>query len=214
MKKLMALLILLIPNLSQAEDAELLIGEYTSKQSLFLFREIQGLDLTISEKQKSATISASHDFGTGNFLTAKITGKFDGTDTSFATEEGLVNDVTLNISYTKLIYEASNSGAANFSALANNTMTLLRNNYLNCMRRFLTLPENRMEALKTITKLKKSDEAKFLYLVAEKCSSQYQAVLKQDRDVSNFEFARSYWFIKNEVTYSPGSFKYYDTRAC
>lgn len=210
MRYIIVLGILLTSLTVRADDKELMIGGNTAKESLFLFREVQGFDLNISDKEKTATISAAHEFETNSILSVKITGKFDGTDATFATEEGLTNDVTLNLAYTKLIYRPSNDAVEEFATMNLAKKEALKLKYHQCMKKFIDIPADKTLS-EVVGELKKNDPAKLQFLITNECSSQYKVLIKLDENLSNFEFAKHYWFIKNEVTYSPGSFKYYDT---
>jgi hypothetical protein len=208
MKKLITIFALVFCQNTLAED-KVLLGGYTPKQTLSLFKEVQGLELDVSSKDKKATISIQKAFDPDSILKLQVIGKFDGSDTSFANEDGLSNDVTLKLTHTSIYYDSNQTIDDDVKSVALRTrdMSRLKQTYYNCSIRYS--PKKDTETYLDYQKRIKNEKLDTL-INLDVCKSEHLAINKLDKDTDFYKFYRSYWYNSNSFSYSSGSHKYYD----
>lgn len=200
----------------------------TVKQALSLFREVEGLDLTVDSKKKTATFTTNWTLSKDSAFTTKIIGKFDGTDTAFANEEGLNNDVTLEIGHKSLYYTLSDAQKSAYNKLhgdiANNIQNA-KSSYYGCVTKELAKDIPKYKPLldlisssdETIQKKLWNDlpkeikkHSKLEAQVDKQCKSFRETVAKKAVEITKLKYERSYYFTNYTLAYTPGSYKYFD----
>lgn len=208
MKELIIILALIICQSTQAED-KVLLGGYTPKQTLSLFKEVEGLELDVSSKDKKATISIQKAFNSDSIFKVQVIGKFDNSDTSFANEDGLSNDVTLKLTHTNIYYDSDQTINDDAKLVIQRTqeMSALKQKYYKCSIKYSPKKngESYLDYQKRIT-----EEKLDTLINLDECKREYLAINKLDKDTDKYQFYRSYWYNSNSFSYAPGSHKYYD----
>ena len=212
---------------SNSRDVAKLNGR-TVKQALDLFREVEGLDLSVDSKKKTATFTTNWTLSKNSALTMKIIGKFDGTDTTFANEEGLNNDVTLEIGHKNLYYslsDAQQSAHDNLYGSIVKNIHKAQSDYYDCVIKEVTKDVTKYKLLldmigssdETIQKNlwddlpKKIEEHPTLEIQVDKqCNNFRETVVNKAEEIGNLQFERSYYFTNYTLGYTPGSYKYFD----
>jgi hypothetical protein len=208
MKKLIVILALIVCQSTQAED-KILLGGYTPKQTLSLFKEVEGLELDVSSKDKKATISMQKAFNSDSILKVQVIGKFDSSDTSFANENGLSNDVTLKLTHTNIYYDSDQTLNNDIKFVEERTKerSHLNKKYYGCAVQHRPRKGGESEG-DYQTNIKKEKLSVLINQID--CKNEYSAIQKFDKETDEYQFYRSYWYNSNSFSYSPGSHKYYD----
>jgi hypothetical protein len=208
MKKLFIIIASLAVSGVSAQE-KVLLGRYTPKQTLSLFKETEGLELDVSSKDKKATISIQKEFSSDSVFKAQIIGKFDGDDTSYADEEGLVNDVALKISHTNIYYDTSKMISIDTGIVEQRSikMSKLKTKYLACAN-VVNQVQDGETYLTYLDRIKKEKMDTEINLSV--CRNESLAIDSLEKDTDAYQFYRSYWYNTNSFQYSPGEHKYYD----
>lgn len=164
--------------------------------SFFMFREIQGLDLDLTSKDKKASILIKKNRGANSF-SLKLTGKFDGSDTEFANQDGLAGDVEGTLAYTMIIDERKvlsdkiailSARLISSSDAYDSLLTCLQSSNIKDIQREFSIGDNSEDAL-------------------ENCGDEIKKYRATSKTIDN-DF--SYTYMHTSVTYAPSSFSYYD----
>lgn len=193
-------LLLLFCSALNANSSEA-IGKYSVKETTNLFKSTEGLNLDYSKDKKSVSLQLKKALSSG-LLGLEVIGNFSDEQATFADEDGLTNDVTLKVSFNKLFYDGKLTKPSDISMLA----------YLRARESAklkATVNECISKALGKSSELKdlKGHDKKYVEKI---CNSEINAEKSYKVSTANITFYRSYWFLKNTGTYSPGEFKYYD----
>ena len=202
----------------------------TVKQALSLFRDIEGVDLSVDSKKKTATFTTNWTLSKDSAFTTKIIGKFDGTDTTFANEEGLNNDVTLEIGHKTLYYTLSNVQKSAYNKLhgdiANNIQNA-KSGYYGCVTKELAKDVSKYKPLldligssvesiqkKLWTELPKEikNHSELETQVEKQCKSFREVVTTKAVEITQLQYEREYYFTNYTLAYTPGSYTYFDLK--
>lgn len=208
-KKLLVFLTLASCHLAYADDNKILLKGFTPEETLSLFKETQGLSLDINSKVKTATINVILPASSRNIWKFGLVGKFDGTDSTFADEDGLANDVTLNISHTQLFYDKDSSFSAEIKIPERKAALMheAKVKFMQCASELLPMEED--ESYSTyLDRLKKSKLASEIQL--GKCKSEWVKINRIENETNSYDFYRSYYYFTQSGSYSPGKHKYYN----
>ena len=211
---------------SKTEVPEL--NDRTVKEALSLFRDIEGLDLSVDSKEKTATFTTNWTLSKDSAFTTKIIGKFDGTDATFASEEGLNNDVTLEIGHKTLYYTLSDAQKSVFNKFHGdiaNTIQNAKSGYYGCVTTELTKDYSKYKSLLDLIGSSDESTQKKLWKelpkeikkhseleaqVNKNCKSFRDTVTTKTVEISKLQYERKYYFTHYTLAYSPGSYSYFD----
>jgi hypothetical protein len=171
----------------------------TIANSLFLFREIEGLDLDLASKDKKASINVNQYRGANNF-NFKITGKFDDEYGEFANQEGLAGDVIGSIGYTRVFDIEHTSTAGNtLSQKYESALESLDSALAECIAKEQSNDKKNGDKERSNKQLKSKGAA---------CHPLENSIVKLENQGVKFPY--SYKFGTFGFSYAPNSFKYYD----
>lgn len=204
------------------------LNDRTVKQALSLFRDIEGLDLLVDSKEKTATFTTNWTLSKDSAFTTKIIGKFDGTDTTFANEEGLNNDVTLEIGHKTLFYTLSDTQKSAFNNIhgdITNNIQNAKSEYYGCVTKELIKDISNYKPLLDLIGSVDESIQKKLWVelpkeikkhpdleakVQENCNNFRETVMTKAIEINNLQYERGYYFTNYTLAYSPGSYSYFD----
>lgn len=187
-------------NVSANED----IDSQIAKETTNLFKSNDGLNLDYSKEKKLVSLQLQRALSSG-LLGLEVIGNFGDDPATFADEDGLTNDVTLKMSFNKLFYDGARSNVEHLLDIAE--IAFIRAKELSILKQALNKCIFSVLGKKSKwSELKGNDKDR----VEKNCNSEIEAVENYTDDTQDIEFYRSYWFLKNTATYSPGEFKYYD----
>ncbi|WP_218418121.1 hypothetical protein [Alteromonas lipotrueae] len=189
-----------------AAKAKYVSGTESIKETLSIFSEEQGVNLEIDGNKKLATISLLKDVTTENIFQIQIIGKFEGTDTALANEEGLVNDATLKITKKHIFFTDEITNDIEIAESRARGLRAIRNKLDSCAFSVIPPKDLKTKIARYFDSLK--DENKMLASVG--CAELLQERAAYQKNTNEIRLYRAYSYLDYSFAYTPGDYKYFD----